>query len=198
MSARLFRLDDIERPAAAAAATEPVCGEQLRKAYDEGYAKGFTDAATRAAEAATQQSERVTTAIFEAVSDAQITMQSARATAEADLLDLISEIARTALSDAAARDFSEQVATAVRHELDLAPGTSITVSLCPEEAGMITEAIPEGIVIRSEPDLSPGCATIATDSGLTKLDISAVLARISQTLSPNPTQEPEYDQRNHA
>lgn len=203
MTARLFRLDSFDDAAAPQEPqpVEPVVDPQVaaQAAHDAGYAKGFTDGAARASEAAQQQSENLQAGIVEALSDAQIAVHSARATAEGDLMQLVAAIAETALSKSAAQDFSNRVCIAVQEELSLCPQACITLKLNPSEAELFAGQMPEGIAIQPDPQLATGVASICTDTGLTRLNTAEVLRRISQTLSiPSHQQEPDYEHRNRA
>ncbi|SOH94392.1 hypothetical protein SAMN06273572_10490 [Monaibacterium marinum] len=203
MTARLFRLDSFNDATAPREPkpVEPVVDPQVAEqaAHDSGYAKGFTDGAARAAEAAQQRSENLQSGIIEALSDAQIAVQSARATAEGDLMQLVAAIADTALSKAAADDFSNRVCIAIQQELFLCPQACITLKLNPSEVELFAGQMPEGIAIQPDTQLATGVASICTDTGLTRLSTAEVLRRISQTLSiPSHQQEPEHEYRNRA
>lgn len=114
------------------------------------------------------------------------------------MLDLVTAIAKSALSQAAAADFTVRVTQAIRDELSAAPHACLTIRLCPAEAESMAVVLPEGIAIVADTEIHPGAAIIATDTGLTKLDTAGVLLSIWQAITPQTNQEATYDQRNQA
>lgn len=202
MSARLFRLDAFEQPAAVPSQTSAEGPEpdavHLRAARDEGYAKGFTDGATQATEAARAIDAALIASIREALDDIRLTRAMVQAETERKLADLVSAILHRIMLPAAAEAFGTRLVAAIREVLASQSPETLTVHVSSDDAAAFGADIPEGVVIATDPTLSRGAARIETEAGGRAFDIPETVAAIAAILEDQTETEDAHDQQHTA
>ncbi|WP_316014955.1 FliH/SctL family protein [Roseobacter sp. HKCCA0434] len=178
MTARLFRLGDLDTDGRAAPAAA-----ETRDLRAEGYAEGFAAGAARAADAQDRLAEALSENLMEALSDASLQLAAARRTAETQACALILAACDTVLRKEAARDFAPRLTEAIRQVLDRTPEAALTLHLHPETAKRLADALPLGVPIAPDPDLAEQSARITTEFGFDTIDPDRAIDEICAILT---------------
>ncbi len=193
---RAFRLETIA-PREEAAQTKVAAETAIRAAArEEGYEAGYVAGQAAATEAHVEEQSRLTADFVEAIADAQMTNEAARAAVLAEVGPLVARLFRALAPTIAEAGMADEIAGRVAAALRAVPSARPRVRCAPELVPVV-----EGLVssrglaatVEAAPEFLPREAEIAWAQGLDRLDLDACIAEIAAAIETHlkPEETPD-------
>jgi flagellar biosynthesis/type III secretory pathway protein FliH len=170
----------------------------IEVAREQGYQAGYIAGQAAATEAHFADDRRLTSELVEAIADAQMTNEAARAAVVAEIAPLVSRLFAAIAPSIAEAGLVPEIAARVEEALRRAPGAAPRIRCAPELAGAVEAVLASrGLAgaVEGAPELLPREAEIFWEQGFDRLDLDACIAEIRACIAAHL--DPDLEEDSH-